>query len=166
MSGGLARCGVAQRAMGLMLAVGLALPGCSRDEAKPAAPAAPVAEKRPAVENADSTSKDSPVGSAPSAHPLAAGWARAVPPEPHPEARGLYRRAIERVHAGAANDAAPLFERLRADFGDTRFAARLKGGGDPAATAALLGLAATVGAATFVGAARSLGRPRPAPATP
>ncbi len=158
-----------RRLIALSLALALTAPGCSGCGEEPAEPA--TVEKAAAVsaEAAEPEAQVTP-NAAPkeeaAPHPLAAGWRRAVPAEPHPEARGLYRRAIERIHAGAPDDAAPLFARLRADFAETRFAARLKGGGDPAATAALLGLAATVGAATFIGAARSLSRPRAAPPTP
>lgn len=96
------------------------------------------------------------------AHPLAVGWQRAAAPEPAPAARALYRRALDRLREGDPAEAGRIFTRLRADYGDTRFARRLRPGGDPAATAALLGLAAAVGAATITGALQALESRAPA----
>ncbi len=96
------------------------------------------------------------------AHPLAAGWQREAAPEPAPAARALYRRALDRLREGDPAEAGRIFARLRADYADTRFARRLRSGGDPAATAALLGLAAAVGAATITGALQALESRAPA----
>lgn len=142
----------------LALALALGAPGCGGcDEAPAEAPSPAPTAKAKAV--ADGGVEEPAVGEGeapPAVHPLASGWSRAPAAEPHPAARGLYRRALERVRDGDPAGAARLFEQIRGDHGDTRFARRIRGGGDPAATAALLGLGATVGAAVFVGAIEGL----------
>lgn len=74
----------------------------------------------------------------------AAGWVRAVAAEPDPAARGLYRRAIDLAHAGDAAGSAAAVEQLRAQYGETRFGARVARDGDPRAAVALLASAAAV----------------------
>lgn len=65
-------------------------------------------------------------------------WARPVPAEPAPAARGLYRRAVDLAARGDAAGAAALAEQIRREHPDTRFAFRLRDAGSPAASAALL----------------------------
>lgn len=156
----------------LIASLAAAAPGCSGCGEKPVE--APAGEAPATAASPATSGDDGPAGRAADpgiGHPLAAGWQREAPPEPAPEARGLYRRALDQLHAGDPAEAARTFARLREEFGDSRFARRLQGGGDPAATAALLGLAATVAAATMAGAVRALeqkgiGAPKPAPKAP
>lgn len=142
------------RALALALCVASGAPGCGG-----CGESAPVAVKAEEAAEARPTPAPPTAPAAPIAHPLAPGWQRTPPPEPAPEARGLYRRAIDRAHAGDPAEAAAIAERIRRDFEGSRFARRMRDGGDPRATAALLGLAALVAASVWAGALRSAAGP-------
>lgn len=53
-------------------------------------------------------------------------WSRSPATEPHPEARALYRRAVQLVHAGRVVEAEALFSKISETWGDTRFGRRLQ----------------------------------------
>ncbi len=84
----------------------------------PTPPAPPGEASRAAVPG------DAP-GGAPSGEP-AGRWARSPGTEPHPEARALYRRAVQLVHEGKLPEAEALFSKISEIWGDSRFAARLR----------------------------------------
>ncbi|MCA9540226.1 MAG: hypothetical protein KC620_15115 [Myxococcales bacterium] len=76
--------------------------------------------------------------------PTAAGWVRAPKPEPDPVALALYRRAVDQAAANQPVEARALLDRLRSEHPASRFARRVRAPGDPAGTAALMGLAASL----------------------
>jgi hypothetical protein len=74
--------------------------------------------------------------------PQADPWVRSPGTEPHPEARALYRRAVQLVHEGKLPEAEVLFSKITETWGDTRFAARLR---TPGVSEHFLGQAAGMG---------------------
>ncbi len=113
-----------------LLIVALAL-GCSSKDAPEAPPSAPAT-----VEKSTRTAPTPPA-----AEKAAQGWGRAVPDEPSPAAKGLYRRAVDLQTAGNLDGARALLDEVAREYGDTRFGARLTlRGPSTASTAAVIGL--------------------------
>ena len=75
---------------------------------------------------------------APTPPPPAAGWVRDLRPEPSPEARGLYRRAVRLATRGDHAGVAALAKQSRTRYPGSRYAARLEPGASAAATVAAL----------------------------
>lgn len=71
-------------------------------------------------------------------------WLRPPATEPHPAAKGLYRRATGRVQAGQLAEAEALFKQIRSAHPDSRFARRLATDGFPIVEAAQLATVAIV----------------------
>lgn len=90
------------------------------------------------------------VVSAPASAAPADRWARPPAREPSPQAKALYRRALDLVAQGRLADARSLFDQIRRDHPDSRFALRLvaPGGrsGGPIALLASLATLLAVGA--------------------
>lgn len=63
-------------------------------------------------------------------------WLRAPAKEPHPVAKGLYRRATALVHAGDLAGAESLFKVIEKDHAQSRFGRRLQTEGFPIVEAA------------------------------
>lgn len=135
------------RCLPLLLAGGLA--ACT-SPTPPAAPApATPASVAPTTATPEPASPDATP--APDAAPPAAPadrWARALPAEPDPEAKALYRAAMARLARGDHAGATPLLQQIRRGHPDSRFAARLDGaggraGGPIALLAAVAGLIAS-----------------------
>ncbi|MGK0360327.1 MAG: hypothetical protein ACI9U2_002640 [Bradymonadia bacterium] len=109
----------------------LAFTGCSSSTpgspGSPDSPDSPKAGRRAVV----------PVSkaSAPTAPPVDR-WLRTPPKEPHPVAKGLYRRATALVHAGNLAGAEPLFKVIDREHPQSRFARRLQTEGFPIVEAA------------------------------
>ena len=128
-----------------LILVALVAVGCKSEPPAQTAPSAAA----PATA-ASAPPAGSPVGEATpgSAAPRPGGrWARAVPKEPDPAAKALYRAAMARLAKGDHVGARPLIEQIRRDHPDSRFAARLsaaggRAGGPIALLAAVAGLLA------------------------
>lgn len=103
----------------------LVLTGCS--SSTPDSPNSPKAGRRAVV--------PAPKASAPTVPPVNR-WLRAPPKEPHPVAKGLYRRATALVHAGNLAGAEPLFKVIDRAHPQSRFARRLATEGFPIVEAA------------------------------
>lgn len=98
--------------------------------------------------------KDAPAGSAPGSAKGAVAsvastapvnrWLRPPATEPHPAAKGLYRRATGLVQAGQLAEAEALFKQIRSANPDSRFARRLATDGFPIVEAAQLATVAIV----------------------
>lgn len=106
----------------LVIAALLTSAGCS--SSTPESPARGSAKVAPASK-----------ASTPTAAPVNR-WLRPAPKEPHPVAKGLYRRATGLVHAGDLAGAEPLFKQILREHPQSRFGRRLQTEGFPIVEAA------------------------------
>lgn len=106
----------------LLVAAPMSFGGCS--SSTPDAP-------KPKVSAATPASKASAVTDAPVDR-----WTRTPPKEPHPVAKGLYRRATALVQGGDLAGAEAIFKQIQAEHPQSRFGRRLQTEGFPIVEAA------------------------------